>query len=51
VTRRDGSEFMEVAARIELRPKVETYTLARANEALENLRRGALNGAEVLVPK
>jgi len=51
LTRRDGSEFMEVAARLQLRPKVETYSLERANEALENLRRGALNGAAVLVPK
>ena len=49
LTRRDGAEFMEVAARVELRPKVEIYSLAAANEALENLRRGALNGAAVLV--
>lgn len=49
LTRRDGAEFMEVAARVELQPKVEIYSLARANEALENLRRGALNGAAVLV--
>jgi propanol-preferring alcohol dehydrogenase len=50
LTRRDGSEFMALAARVELRPSIETYTLTRANEALENLRRGALNGAAVLVP-
>jgi propanol-preferring alcohol dehydrogenase len=50
LTRRDGAEFMEVAARVELRPKVEIYGLADANEALENLRRGALNGAAVLAP-
>lgn len=49
LTRRDGAEFMEVAARVALQPKVETYSLARANEALDNLRRGALNGAAVLV--
>jgi propanol-preferring alcohol dehydrogenase len=41
---------MVVAARVELRPKVEIYGLADANEALENLRRGALNGAAVLTP-
>jgi D-arabinose 1-dehydrogenase-like Zn-dependent alcohol dehydrogenase len=41
---------MELAARIELKPKVDIYSLARANEALENLRRGALNGAAVLTP-
>jgi propanol-preferring alcohol dehydrogenase len=50
LTRRDGAEFMELAAKVELRPKVEAYSLAQANEALEDLRRGALNGAAVLLP-
>lgn len=50
LTRRDGAEFMELSAKIELRPKVEAYSLAQANEALENLRCGALSGAAVLLP-
>jgi propanol-preferring alcohol dehydrogenase len=50
LTRADGADFMAVAARVELRPKVEIFGLSRANEALDNLRRGALNGAAVLTP-
>ena len=50
LTRRDGAEFMKLAATVEMRPTVETYNLPQANEALENLRRGALNGAAVLLP-
>ena len=41
---------MELSAKIELRPKVEAYSLSQANEALENLRCGALSGAAVLLP-
>jgi len=50
LTRADGADFMTVAARIPLRPKVELFALSRANEALESLRRGVLNGAAVLMP-
>jgi propanol-preferring alcohol dehydrogenase len=50
LTRADGADFMAVAARIDLRPKVEIFGLSRANEALDNLRRGVLNGAAVLTP-
>jgi alcohol dehydrogenase, propanol-preferring len=50
LTRVDGADFMKVATRVELHPKVEVFALYRANEALENLRRGSLNGAAVLAP-
>jgi alcohol dehydrogenase, propanol-preferring len=50
LTRDDGAAFMKVAARIQLHPQVEVFALSRANEALEKLRRGALNGAAVLSP-
>jgi propanol-preferring alcohol dehydrogenase len=50
LTRADGADFMAVAARVDLRPKVEIFGLSRANEALGNLRRGMLNGAAVLTP-
>lgn len=48
LTRADGEGLMMLAARIELRPAVELFPLARANEALERLRRGELSGAAVL---
>lgn len=49
LTRRDGEEFMAIAARIRLRPAVERFPLERANEALARLRHGQLRGAAVLV--
>lgn len=50
LTRADGADFMEVAARVQLHPQVEVFALSRANEALEKLRSSALIGAVVLTP-
>ncbi|HEY0682246.1 MAG TPA: zinc-dependent alcohol dehydrogenase family protein [Steroidobacter sp.] len=50
LTRRDGAEFLALAAEIGIRPQIETMPLARANEALARLRAGALSGAAVLIP-
>lgn len=41
---------MALAARVPLKTSVKTYALDRANDALADLRRGALEGAAVLVP-
>ena len=49
LTRRDGEEFLRLAARIPIRPQIEKFPLAHANEALERLRLGSLEGAAVLV--
>ncbi|MGQ0429766.1 MAG: zinc-dependent alcohol dehydrogenase family protein [Gammaproteobacteria bacterium] len=49
LTRRDGEEFMQLAAGIAIRASVERFPLARANEALSRLRGGELQGAAVLV--
>jgi propanol-preferring alcohol dehydrogenase len=51
LTRRDGQEFMELAARIKFDIAVETHPLDQANTALERLRQGVLSGAAVLVPR
>ena len=48
VTSADIAEFLPVAARIPLRPTVESFPLERANEALHALRRGRMRGAFVL---
>ena len=48
LTRRDGEEFLALAARLKLRCSVERFALAEANEALERLRSGELTGAAVL---
>jgi propanol-preferring alcohol dehydrogenase len=48
LTRDDGRAFLEVAPRVPVRTRVTTYPLERANEALDDLRSGRLNGAAVL---
>jgi len=50
LTRADGDEFLALAPRVPVRPAVETFPLAEANEALRRLRAGELRGAAVLVP-
>ena len=49
LTREDGHEFFRVAAEAGLRTAVQAYRLAQANEALADLRAGAVHGAAVLV--
>jgi propanol-preferring alcohol dehydrogenase len=49
LTRRDGKEFLDLADRVRIRTEVSAYPLTEANRALEDLRRGRLNGAAVLV--
>ncbi|MDH4042716.1 MAG: zinc-dependent alcohol dehydrogenase family protein [Gammaproteobacteria bacterium] len=50
LTRRDGLEFLPLAAAIPVTTTVHPYPLERANEALDDLRQGRFNGAAVLVP-
>lgn len=50
LTRQDGVEFLEIAARIPVHTHVETFALRDANVALDRLRSGQLSGAAVLVP-
>ena len=50
LTRADGVRFMKVAEKVALRTAIKTYPLERANEALSDLRCGALEGAAVLLP-
>jgi propanol-preferring alcohol dehydrogenase len=50
LTRRDGEEFLALAPQVPVRTTVTTYELARAEEALSDLRVGAFTGAAVVVP-
>lgn len=50
LTRRDAIEFLALAARIPLQIRTRSYSLAQANEALNDLRSGRVAGAAVLVP-
>jgi propanol-preferring alcohol dehydrogenase len=48
VTYSDIAEFLPIAARVPIRPAVETYPLEEANRALLELKRGPVRGAKVL---
>lgn len=50
LTRRDGDEFLALAPQVPVRTEVSRFPLAEASDALERLRRGALQGAAVLIP-
>lgn len=49
LTRKDGEEFFAIAPRVPVKTEVITYELEQANEALNDLRTGKINGAAVLV--
>lgn len=51
LTRQDAVDFLEIAPRVPIRPKVTTFDLDDANTAIEHLRKGDLTGAAVLVPR
>ena len=48
VSRRDVSEFLELAARMKLKPAIEEYALEEANQALSELKHQRIRGAKVL---
>ena len=49
LTRRDGEEFLALADGAPLRVETHAYPLARANDALDDLRHGRFTGAAVLI--
>ena len=50
LTRADGREFLALAPRVPVRATTTPYPLDKANEALDDLRSGRLEGAAVLAP-
>jgi len=48
-TRKDGEDFLELAAKIPIHTRVETFPLADANRALNALKHDAISGAGVLM--
>ena len=50
LTRQDGEEFFPLAERAGVRTQTRAYQLRDANQALDDLRQGRLQGAAVLVP-
>jgi alcohol dehydrogenase, propanol-preferring len=49
LTRRDAHEFLALAPEVPVRTEVQEFALEEANEALDALRRGKIDGAAVLV--
>ena len=49
VTRKDVSEFLKIAAEMNLKPEIKTYPLTSANEALVEIKNGHTKGAKVLI--
>jgi propanol-preferring alcohol dehydrogenase len=50
LTRQDAREFLAIAPKVDVRTEIARYPLARANDALADLRAGRLQGAAVLIP-
>ncbi|NJK55920.1 MAG: zinc-dependent alcohol dehydrogenase family protein [Pleurocapsa sp. SU_5_0] len=49
LTRQDGDEFLALAPQIPIKTQVNAFSLSQANNALDALRTGKINGAAVLV--
>ena len=49
LTRKDGDEFLALAASIPVHTETEQFPLSSANQAMDKLRRGDIKGAAVLV--
>ena len=49
MTRQDGTGFFEAVREMSIRTHIHTYPLTEANQALEDLHCGRLNGAAVLL--
>lgn len=50
LTRNDGREFLDLAPRVPVHTTIQTFPLLQANEALDALRAGRIQGAAVLAP-
>jgi len=50
MTRADARDFLDLAARIGIEPRVTTFPLDRANEALAAIKSDSVDGSAVIVP-
>ncbi|MCX7878940.1 MAG: zinc-dependent alcohol dehydrogenase family protein [Ignavibacteria bacterium] len=48
LTREDGMEFFRLISQLNLKTEIKIYSLDDANQALDDLRKGRINGAAVL---
>src|SRR6266480_5060500 len=50
MTRADARDFLQLAAEIKLKPKVTSFPLEKANEALAAVKNDSIDGAAVILP-
>ena len=50
LTRADARAFLDLAARTKIHTETAVFTMSEANQALDQLRAGRIQGAAVLVP-
>ena len=50
MTRADARDFLKLAAEINLQPKVTTFALDQANDALAAVKGDSIDGAAVIIP-
>lgn len=50
LTRADGTEFFEMLGKLRINTSITKYPLAKASQALDDLRQGRFEGAAVLIP-
>jgi propanol-preferring alcohol dehydrogenase len=50
MTREDARDFLALAAEIRLKPRVMSFPLSKANEALQALKSDSIDGAAVILP-
>src|SRR5271165_4656220 len=50
MTRADARDFLQIAAEIKLHPKVTSFSLDQANEALTAVKSDAIDGAAAIIP-
>jgi propanol-preferring alcohol dehydrogenase len=51
LTRKDADDFMSIAPRVPVRTAIRAFPLAQANQALDQLEKGRLEGAAVLIAR
>jgi propanol-preferring alcohol dehydrogenase len=49
MTRADARDFLELAARIQIQPRITAFSLDQANDALLAVKNDAIDGAAVLI--
>ena len=50
MTRADARDFLQVAGEMHLQPKITTFALDQANEALAAIKSDSIDGAAVIIP-